>query len=148
MTDGFVSLGGYVFQDFEIPEEISFGGDQKLKVHEMVGGQRTVDAMGPSPGDISWRGRFRGPGAIGNAQSINAMRIAGAAVPLMWLGIYYSVTIERFEAKTEKFYEVPYTIKLIVVDDPIQDSVGGLVSSLDSLVGGDLSAASSITSLV
>lgn len=148
MTDGVVSLGGYVFQDFEIPEEISFGGKQSIKVHDMVGGQRFVDAMGPCPGMISWKGRFRGPSAILNAQAINAIRISGAAVPLMWLGIYYSVVIEEFEARTEKFYEVPYTIKLTVVDDPIQDAIGGLTSSLDSLVGGDLSAASSITSLV
>ena len=146
MTDGVVSLGGYVFQNFEIPEEISFGGKQQIKVHEMVGGQRTVDAMGPCPGDISWKGRFRGPAAIFNAQSINAMRISGAAVPLLWLGIYYSVIIEDFQPRTERFYEVPYTIKLVVVDDPIQDSSGGLFSSLDSLVGGDLSAAFSITS--
>jgi len=147
MTDGVVSLGGYVFQDFETPEDISFGGNHQIKVHEMIGGQRFVDAMGPSPGDISWKGRFRGQGAIANAQAINAMRIAGAAVPLMWLGIYYSVIITNFQPRTEKLFEVPYTIKLTVVDDPIQDGVGGLLSSLDSLVGGDLSAALSITSV-
>lgn len=147
MTDGVVSLGGYVFQDFEIPEEISFGGKQQIKIHEMIGGQRFVDAMGPCPGDIRWKGRFRGPDAVLNAQSVDAMRIAGAAIPLMWLGIYYSVIIEEFDPRTEHFYEVPYTMRLVVVDDPKQDG-GGLLSSLDSLVGGDLSAALSITSLV
>lgn len=147
MTDGSITLGGYTFQDFEIPEEVSFGGKQQLKIQEMVGGQRYVDAMGPCPGDITWKGRFRGAGAIGNAQMINAMRISGAAVPLMWLGIFYLVVIEDFQPRTEKYYEVPYTIKLVVVDDPIQDAVGGLTSSLDSLVGGDLGAALSITGL-
>ena len=142
MTDGVVVLGGYVFQDFEIPEEINWGGKQQLKIHDMVGGSRTVDAMGPSPIDISWKGRFRGSNAISNARMIDAMRASGAQVELQWLGLIYMVVIESFEPRTEKYYEVPYTIKCVVVDDPFADLAGGLTSSLDSMVNGDLSSAS------
>jgi len=143
MSDGLVILGGFVFQGHEIPDKIPFGGKQINKVHELVGGQRVVDAMGPSPDDISWSGRFRGADAIGRAQAVDAMRIAGAAVELSWLGLFYTVLISEFKANTEKFYEVPYTITCVVVDDPSADGDGSL-ASLDSLVGGDLSTAGAI----
>ena len=46
MPDTQVILGGIVFQDFKIPERINFGGAQRLVVHKLVGGNRTVDALG------------------------------------------------------------------------------------------------------
>ena len=140
MSDGQVILGGFVFRDYEIPKSISLGGKQSTKVQEMVGGQRTVDAMGPSPGDKTWTGRFRGGDALYRAQTIDAMRIAGAAVSLSWLGIFYLVVISEFKADTEKYYEIPYSITCIVVDDPTQNGGDG-AASLDTLVGGDLSYA-------
>ncbi|HYA07480.1 MAG TPA: hypothetical protein VEF90_16465 [Xanthobacteraceae bacterium] len=143
MSDGLVILGGFVFLDHEIPDKIPFGGKQAHKIHEMVGDQRVVDAMGPSPDNISWSGRFRGAEAIARAQTLDAMRIAGAAVQLSWLGLFYTVLIVDFRGETEKFYEVPYTITCVVVDDPSADD-GGVVASLDSLVGGDLSTAAGI----
>ena len=33
-----LNLGGIVFNDFEIPESMPFGGDQKLNVHKLPGG--------------------------------------------------------------------------------------------------------------
>lgn len=143
MSDGLVILGGFVFLDHEIPNKIPFGGKQAHKVHEFVGGQRVVDAMGPSPDDKKWSGRFRGASAIARAQTLDAMRIAGAAVELSWLGLFFTVLITEFNADTEKFYEVPYTITCVVVDDPAA-SAGAAPSSLDSLVGGDLASAYTI----
>lgn len=142
MSDGQVILGGFVFRDFEIPKSISLGGKQSVKVHEMVGGQRVVDAMGPSPSDKTWTGRFRGGDAVARAQALDAMRIAGEAIGLSWLGIYYTVIISEFKADTEKYYEVPYSITCVVVDDPSQDDEG-ITESLDSLVGVDLASATS-----
>ena len=60
MTDGQIILGGVVFTDFQIPNKIPFGGKQAHKIHDLIGGQRFVDAMGPNSGDKSWTGRFRG----------------------------------------------------------------------------------------
>lgn len=138
-----VVLGGIVFYDQEIPAKMPFGGTQELKVQMMVGGQRKVDAMGADPGDITWTGRFRGALAVLRAQSLDAMRIAGAQLPLTWLGLYYTVVIKKFEAVTEKAFEVPYTITVTVVDDPMQSS-GSPPASLDSLVGGDVATAAAI----
>ncbi len=87
MTDGSVVLGGFVFQDHEIPDRLSFGGQQEYQKQVMVGGQLVVDAMGPNPDDISWSGRFRGNAAIARASAVKAMMDAGAQVTLTWLGI-------------------------------------------------------------
>lgn len=145
MTDGAVVLGGFVFQDHEIPNKISFGGKQQYKAHDTVGNQRVVDAMGPTPNDIAWSGRFRGAGAIQRAQTLDQMRMSGAEQQLMWLGVFYTVLVVEFEAETEKFYEVPYKIKCCVTGDPMQ-GVGGIFASLDSLVGSDLASAIGILS--
>jgi hypothetical protein len=143
MTDGSVVLGGFVFFDHEVPNTLPFGGTQEYKKQVMVGGQKVVDAMGPNNDDISWSGRFRGAAAIGRASSVKSMMDAGAQVTLTWLGISRTVLITKFEPTTDKFYEVPYRITCCVVDDPSQGG-GGIISSLDSLVGGDLAAAVSI----
>ena len=71
------------------------------------------------------------------------MRIAGAAVDLTWLGLSYTVLVVEFTANTEKFYEVPYSITCVTVDDPAQDG-SGANSSLDSLVDGDSATAGDI----
>lgn len=143
MADTLVILGGIVFTDYAIPEKISFGGKQNLKVHELIGGLRQVDALGASPDEIMFRGKFRGPGALANAQAIDAMRIAGLPVPLTWLGLNYLVIVAKFGAETEKFYEVPYTVTCTVVTDP-QQVVGAIASSLTALVSGDMSSTMAI----
>lgn len=144
MTDTPVVLGGVAFQGFEVPNKLPFGGEQDYKVHDEIGNIRVVDAMGPRPGDKSWTGRFRGADAIARAQALDAMRIAGAAVDLSWFGLFYTVLITKFTAETEKFYEVPYSITVCVVDDPAQDGGSLAPASIDSLVGSDLGILQSI----
>lgn len=144
MTDTPVVLGGVAFQGFEVPNKLPFGGEQDYKAHDEIGNIRVVDAMGPRPGDKSWQGRFRGADAIERAQAIDAMRIAGAAVELSWFGLFYTVLITKFTAETEKFYEVPYSITVCVVDDPSQDGAALGPTSLDALIGSDLSVLQNI----
>jgi hypothetical protein len=42
VTDTLVMLGGIVFERFEIPEKINFGGKQTLAIHKLIGGRRTT----------------------------------------------------------------------------------------------------------
>lgn len=144
MADTLVILGGIVFTDHAIPNKINFGGKQRKKTNTLMGGQRVVDAMGPEANDIKWEGRFRGAAALDIAQTIDGMRIAGAQVEFSVFGLFYTVLIEEFTFTPEKYFEVPYTITLHVVDDPSQ-GIAGLISSLDSLVGGDLTSANTIS---
>jgi len=139
-------LGGITFQNFEIPEHINFGGSQHAVVHKLIGGNRVVDAMGPDPDDVSWSGRFRGPGAMERAQAIDAMRAAGGQVTLSYMSTFLVVLITDFKADPERVYEIPYKITCTVVSDLINDALGAVVDSLDVIVSNALTIASSFTS--
>lgn len=139
-----VILGGFAFQGFEVPARIPFGGRHMVVPHRLIGGQRVIDANGPDEEEISWSGRFRGSDALSRAQAVDAMRIAGAKVDLTWLGLHRSVVVTHFRADPEKAWEVPYTISCMVADNPGGGGLGGIASTLDNLVSGDLSSISSI----
>lgn len=67
MPDTTVNLGSVQFANFEIPSSISWGGSQRIAKHELVGGQRVLDAMGRSDRPLAWSGLFQGPNEIGRA---------------------------------------------------------------------------------
>lgn len=112
-----LTLGQVIFQNFEIPERINFGGEQALAVKELVGGQRVVDAMGRRDDDISWSGLFFGEAAQYRAKFLDGMRVAGAKLPLTFSQFSYLVVIKEFKASFERFYQIPYDIKVTVVQD-------------------------------
>src|SRR5690348_7393804 len=115
-----LTLGGVVFQDFEIPESINFGGDQQLVVHKLPGGGRVIDAMGPDDSDIHWSGRFRGSNAEPRAMLLDYMRRQGSQILLGWSLHRYQVVIREFKADFRQPYEIPYSISCTVVIDETQ----------------------------
>lgn len=141
-----ISLGGILFRDFEIPEEVNFGGGHMVRVHKLVGGARVVDTMGSDPDNIRWRGRFRGLSSVRRAKAVDAIRIAGRPVSLSYGGFYGLVVVTHFEGNYQGIQEVPYSIECT----PVAELAGGgsgiasLASSITQLVTGDLSALSSI----
>jgi hypothetical protein len=137
MSDFTLILGSFAFRDFEIPAKIGpFSGEQKVSKSQLIGGLRVADAMGFDRSDVSWEGRFRGGEALDRALAIEAMAKAGAAVPLLWGGLSFSVIVTKFEPEWEKAYEIPYKITVMVVDDGGLNDVGS--DSVDSLVGQDV----------
>ena len=146
MPDTILSLAGIVFQDFEVPESINFGGQQRLAVHKLIGGARVVDAMGSDQSDISWSGRFRTNTALPRAQQIDALRIAGQPVYLSVGGISYQVVVSSFEWNYQRSYEIPY--RITCTPSRAEVAPAQPVSSIDTLVGNDLSGATSLISSV
>jgi hypothetical protein len=113
----FLTLGGILFADFEVPEKINFGGKQMLTSHKLIGGQRVIDAMGPDDDNTTWSGRFRGAGAEIRARQLNLLRRQGQPQTLSWSTLLYSVMIEDFRADFQQPYEIPYTISVMVIED-------------------------------
>ena len=72
-----LTLGGIIFQDFEVPDNIGIGGEQALVVHKLPGGARVIDAMGADHRDITWSGRFRSGNAEARARLLDSYRIGG-----------------------------------------------------------------------
>lgn len=121
-NDQTVSIGDFVFDKWEIPEHIEWGGAQRLTVHKLVGGVRVIDVMGEDHSDISWSGIFLSPDASERADQLDKMRIAGEVVELIFAGRYYLVVISNFRADQRKGWHVPYTITCSVMND--QSAVG------------------------
>ena len=114
---GAVTLGGVAFTGFEVPEHITFGGQQQMTVHKFPGGVRVIDAMGRDDRALDWSGTFLSVDATQRAQAIDAMRVAGTKVALSWAGFSYTVVIGSFEADYTRFSQIPYRISCTVLAD-------------------------------
>ncbi|MEK7695886.1 MAG: hypothetical protein AAB419_10780 [Pseudomonadota bacterium] len=143
-----LSLGDVLFNDLEAPERIPFGGSQQLVVHKMVGGTRTVDAMGRDDLPLGWSGTFMGKDALSRARYLDAMRIAGQALPLAWSELLYTVVIHRFLPVFEREWLIPYSIICEVVADHSQPQTSLAGPSINDLIGADLSTANSLTASI
>lgn len=138
MSEIIVTLGGVAFRDFEVPEEIIFGGGQMLAVHQMIGGGRIVDALGSADGEIRFSGTFSGPEAAQRARALDVARSLGATLPLAWNGFFYTVVIGEFIAAYTKPWWIPFSVRLVVVADlviAVADSVAQVALDLVSAQG-------------
>src|SRR5581483_8564154 len=114
-------LGPMVFDNFSPPERMPFGGKQSLTVHKYVGGSRVIDTTGPDDMDIQWSGFFFGSDAMANAQTIDALRIAGGSLPLVFGGLSYTVVIAAARFEIRRFPNwVEYSITCAVATDGAQ----------------------------
>ena len=136
----FLTLGGVLFQDFEVPESIAVGGAQTLAVHKLPGGARVIDAMGADHRDVSWSGRFRSGNAEARARLLDGYRIGGRQFLLQWSTYRYRVVVKSFEANYQQPFEIPYSVTCLVVSDESAPVLSG-IPGLDALIGSDLGAA-------
>jgi hypothetical protein len=134
MSDLKVTLDGFVFQGFEVPETMPFGGGQALSIKKLIGGKRVIDAMGADERAIEWSGRFRGPNAVSRARALDDKRKAGKAVQLTWGDFSYTVVIAAFHPVEERAYEVPYSITCEVVSESAGAAAG---PGIDQMIQGD-----------
>lgn len=95
---GGVTLGGFQFQGFEVPESINFGTEQNIVTHRYPGGGFAKDVMGPMPRDPQWSGQMIGAGAAQRAQQLDQMCAAGEVIDLTWGEFSYPVIIRSFDA--------------------------------------------------
>lgn len=144
-------LGDFIFQDFEVPEHIDFGGDQQLSVKKALGGVRTIDALGPDPSPITWSGTFFptvfGGSALDRALTLAQMRDAGQPLVLSWDELYLMVYIRQFKPDY-RFARIPYQITLEVLADLTAPVFADALPGIDDLISGDLNAAMTLTAAV
>ena len=111
-----LTLGDMAFSDFELPERISYGGQQQLTTHKLPGGARVLDVLGDDPSAISWSGLFFGSGCQARRAQLEAIRTAGELVDLSFSDVSYQVIVAdcRFE---ETFQRITYTVSCEVMPD-------------------------------
>jgi hypothetical protein len=144
MSDSFLVLGPVLFQDFEIPGHIGFGGSQRLAIHRLPGGLRVIDAMGRDDAEIGWSGIFTGADATLRARLLDQLRAAGSKLPLSWDAFFYSVILSRFEADYTRTNWIPYRITCTVIVDEAAAAADAVVS-LGIAALADLTSASGFT---
>ena len=111
-------LGPVVFEGFELPAHVTVGGRQRLAVHRLADGSRVVDVLGPDENDIGWTGVLSGPLATTRAQTIDALRLAGASLDLSFGAWFAPVIVSTFAADANLSGWVPYRITCTVLAEP------------------------------
>lgn len=143
MSNVIITLGGIPFQDFEVPEKIAISGGQRLAVHQLIGGGRVIDALGNDDGEIVLSGIFSGTDAARRVQALDAARALGAAIPLVWDGFFYIVIIANFAAEYKKPWWIPFSLRCVVVSDPIAE-LAAFAAPIANLIGNDLFSATAL----
>lgn len=137
-----LTLGGIPFDDFSSPHQMGAGGKQQIIIHQLPGGNRVIDRLGPIESDIPWQGFFYGNDAYDRALALDAMRMSGQVVPLMFAGQFRSVIISEFIYRIIRLpVWVDYQINCVVVQNPMMGAVGVIASSVDTMIMSDLAAA-------
>jgi hypothetical protein len=129
MSDVALLLGPIVFQDFEIPSGVNFGGRQHLALHRLPGGSRVIDALGRDDAQISFAGIFTGSDATLRARALDELRVAGIALPLTWDVLFFTVLISDFHAAYCNGWWIPYRIVCTI----LQDEASALLQPVVSL---------------
>ena len=139
MSDIALLLGPIVFQDFEIPAGITFGGTQRLAIHQLPGGTRVIDALGRDDANLTFVGIFTGSDATLRARAVDELRSLGLPLPLTWDVFFYSVIIDSFQADYLNSHWIPYRISCTV----IRDEASALIETALSLAASTLADVSS-----
>ena len=133
-------IGDLVLEGHEVPGRISIGGAQAVTIHKTPGGGRIIDAMGPDPGAVAWRGMFVGPSAAQRARQLDFMRQQGSPYGLSFGDYMFNVVIVHFEYDyQDQGAVISYRIRTEVVPDP--NDLTGSASGVDLAMQGDLSNA-------
>ncbi|HZT90255.1 MAG TPA: hypothetical protein VFA12_20110 [Stellaceae bacterium] len=137
-----VQIGQFTARGGSVPDKnINFGGAQRLGVHQLPGGVRIVDVMGPSDDDIHWKGTLYSDDvgdAVAAALEIDQMRQTGTPVTLSWDVLSYTVVIAHFKPEFEFVSRVPFEMVIKVIDDPQSPADQNGTGDLDTLVAGDM----------
>jgi hypothetical protein len=136
-----LTIGGVALSDFEVPSQVSFGGEQRLAIHKLIGGTRIIDAMGRDDSALSWCGVFSGSYAGDRARLLDAMRVAGNPLSLSWDEFCYTVIIDRLSMEFRNPWWIPYDIACTVVMDQAQ-GLSEYVPDLSGAILADLTSAS------
>jgi hypothetical protein len=110
-----IQIGSISLQGFEIPTSVRFGGRYRLAVHNLSGGRRVVERLGPDDGEITFSGTFSGPNAEARVRLFDNLRTSGAIVWLTWETFRRRVVVKNFIAEYHSPWWIPYKADCVVV---------------------------------
>lgn len=111
-----VTIGSMTLRDFEVPQAIRYGGQQRLAVHHLGDGRRIVEALGHDDIDIEFGGVLTGPDAASRARTLEQLCRTGSQVPLVWDTNRLTVIVQRFTADYASESWINYRLACNVMD--------------------------------
>ena len=122
---------------------------QHMAVHRLPGGARVVDTLGPDEADIRFTGVMYNDNAYGVSDTLDALRLAGTQVPLMFAGRFYLVIVAKTKVDIRRFPQlVSYDVACLVTQNLMAGVLGAaIVSTVTQLVSADMATAMSIVGL-
>jgi hypothetical protein len=139
----YLTIAGFTFSGFGVPERINGGGAQQLAVHKLLGGARVIDALGSDDDAIQFEGRFRaadGTDPMTQAAILDQVRRAGRPVELRYWNQAATVVVRSFTWSFQRFHEVPWRIVCEVVRNAAQAAQTPAVTQ-DSAIQSGISGA-------
>lgn len=112
-----IKLGPVYLKGTEVPSGINFAGRQNVAVHDLYGGGRVAQSLGPADDIISWKAMFVGPLAMKRARYINTFRLSGKPLVLSFSGVMVTCVIVEFKPVYKQIAWVPYSIQLMPVSE-------------------------------
>jgi len=131
-----VYLGDITFYGIQVPEQITWGGTQRLVRHVAPGGAVTISQMGIDYPQLQWSGVFEGASAATFSRRLYLMMVGGELQQLSWLDKGYTVVVREFAADDQKDNWVPYRITVDILYDNLfgppagKGSPRGLIATL------------------
>lgn len=113
----FVRLGEILLNGAEVPQVVNGGGEQLMKVHQLIGGNRVIDTLGRSDTDIKVSGLFRGIISMERLQYLDYLRINGQQVSFTYSIYNYLVVVKSLQWRLKMVYQFEYDMTLTVVQD-------------------------------
>lgn len=142
-------LGTFEFLDFEVPEQLSVPGEQKVAKHLYPGGKKSLDVLGEYYDTLTWSGIIQGENCGDRVAALEAIRAAGNVVTLTFDTYSFQVLVTRFTPVYKMPMLRPYSIEVEVLsrnDAPIR--VDALTGSLNALVNSDVGKALGLSDII
>ncbi|WP_148506021.1 hypothetical protein [Tanticharoenia sakaeratensis] len=137
---GTVSLTG-----MEVPSELTVGGQQKLVIHRLPGGEELIDVAGNDPDRLELHGYFVGPYAYARAQELEGIRKQGLPVTFSVAGLSWRVFVAAYQYTYQsKGAVIPYRLTL-ERQETARNKVPATTKEQSQSVGNDIGTA--LTSL-
>jgi hypothetical protein len=110
-----IQIGSISLIGFEVPTSVRFGGRHRLAIHNLSGGRRIVERLGPDDGEVTFQGTFSGADAEDRVRSFDNLRLSGEIVWLTWNSFRRRVVIKSFVADYHSPWWIPYKVNCVVV---------------------------------
>ncbi len=130
-----IQVGSISLEGFEIPQSVRFGGRHRLAVHNLSGGRRVLERLGPDDGEIAFQGIFSGPNAEERVRAFDDLRLSGEIVWLTWETFRRRVVVKSFLADYHSPWWIPYKVSCLVA---YQSGVATTKSTVSALISSDL----------